>query len=492
MIRGEMIGASGAVYRPFETDVIGDIINVFASLQIVQNFRADPELQSPCTFRAHVPKNEIVTELYFTHNGKGSHITVSPEKASPAEDPSIASDYFVVVLPLEGLDPDSVFYFGYDYTSVLTLADNIVSVNLFKDEKFLGCPIRFDIRVEETYGIGSVKTNLVGAEITEVSKTESRIEAYIRDGVNLFAVNVDLYDPYETSFYVEGNDVIVPFMSTVVEPCPSFPRDFAVLIDRSLSMRSFKKMIDSCVCEFVESLPDSCRLEVANFGSKFTGNFGKFAQICDATKASAVNFVHKSKCNMKQSDLLGGISACFAESDDPKVLKTLIVITDSRIERSEETLAVLEGMKSCSRVCVINVSNIPNFAASAANILCFSAPGDQDLREALSQIWSAANDALIMNPLIGKAAFQCITTGVLTPLFLDSAVTVGKKSVVIRGFVEGKPFRQVIPRAGIKRTVPVTVLREFFGMKRRNFITPEYKLTGMPNVMIVVPGRKKR
>lgn len=254
-------------------------------------------------------------------------------------------------------------------------------------------------------------------------------------------------------------------------------------------MKPFEEMISLCVRDFVESLTETDRIEVIDFGSESKPHFGKLVKVDADSKESCVRVVTESKCDMKQSALLSCLKSGFAEFDSPRVLKTVIVITDCRIERTEEILEALKEARACCRVCIVNVSNKPHFASAEANVSCFSAPTESELKATLEQVQELARQSVLMNPHISKCEFQCITTGVLTPVFFDAYPKMRtKKTVLMRGSVLGKLFRQSVCRAEVKNQVPVKILREFYEMKRRNFISPQYKLAGALDVTITVPS----
>lgn len=485
MIYGELVSREGRVFRPFEINVAGEIVNVFCSLQITQHFRYAPELSKECSFSALVPKDQAISELYFTVNGKGYELTVTAEKTRQIKDTTIPDNFFRISFAVDAFEPDTVLYFSYNFACVLDLVNNAVKLSLFKSPAFQESVIRTDIIIEESSGINQITTTLSDPRIYEISKQVWRFEVESFHNASEWEVEVDLYDPYTSSYYVEGDSVVIPFFTREVEVFGSKPRDFLFLVDRSASMKRFESMIAECFSELVRMFPAQSRFDVVDFGSKCKPLFSHLEHVSDESCSRFLQYVKASKCDMKRSNLIDALLSCSEELDNRKIPKVVMVITDCKVQRTEETAAKLRDLTSYAKVFVINLGTAPNFATNIRNYRASSAT---ELQQILQRIFDSSQTPVITEPHIAKHKCQCLTTGVLTPIFFSAReVLKPKKSITISGTVDGEPFKKVLRQAKTTRQVPVAVLRDFYEMKRCNFIAPEWKLSGPFSITTYVP-----
>jgi hypothetical protein len=366
-----------------------------------------------------------------------------------------------------------------------------LSFILFDDSWFCGSSIRSDVIIEQSSGIGTITSSVGDFEIHRESHNLSRFQSTLPNGTAKFDVFVDFYDPFVNTFYFSDRDVVVPFLFLMERDVRDLvpPKDFVFLIDRSKSMVKMTDVINRCMVRAISQLLVGSRIEIIDFGEKCSPLFGKLMTLNDETRQRCIDSVSRSRSSMNESNLLQGIGTACSEFDNPRIPKSIVILSDCCISRTEETLSAISDARSLCTFWVINVGSSSGFGSSGLNITSISARDGEAVMKALTTIAESASIPVVVNPHIGENRFQCISAGNMTLICFDSFPGIEKKkSLLLRGTVDGQMFKATIMRKTCATGIALDVFRDFFEMKRRNFISSDHKLLGDVEVSVVPRG----
>lgn len=434
MIHVELMSATGKIQRPFEVNIVGEVIDVYATFQVVQHFRSSSELSNNSTLRALIPNNSIVCNFGLTVNNGGTKIISKPAPQTQSKiNQEIQQGYFLIEYQIDNFPVGSVLYFSYTEYLIASIQNNIISVKFTNEQDFQCSMFRIDVSIEENSGINKIKTTLPNFELERDSNFSQKLVADLKSFSSSFEIEIELYNPFVPLLHSHEDTHSVPLMIDFENS--STQNDFFFLIDQSSSMtRKVVSSIKNALHVAIRSLPLDSRFEIIGFGQTIDELFKKLSPINETSFSQATKYIEALKANQSSSNITDAILKAISLFDINTKLKYLIIFSDGILRDDHSALDALSVVKGHCKVCVLRIgpqqesefcSALARESLGGVLIQTSSKTLTNDLLSFLRETEKSSllNPTLSMNGKVVKnASIPCFSSEKLTPIFFTTHI----------------------------------------------------------------------